>query len=280
MNGTRHPHWLVRKAYDEASIEKMESMLNSACLATVCQSAHCPNLGECFSRGTATFMILGTQCTRNCRFCTVDTGAPSQIDPLEPERIAETVKTLGLKFVVVTSVTRDDLPDGGAAQFAHTLEQVRIHCPGTKIEVLVPDFKGSLASLKTVLNARPDMFNHNIETVPRLYESVRPQAIYRRSLSVLAYATWYRVPVKSGLMLGLGETKKEVHRVLKDLKRVGCTHLTLGQYLAPSDHHFPIDRYVSPEEFQDWETIALEMGFKGVMSGPLVRSSYLAHTMA
>lgn len=276
---TKHPAWLIRSAPSMAAIDRMTERLREWRLATVCQSAGCPNLGECFERGTATFMILGTRCTRGCRFCAVDQGAPQQVDPEEPERVARAAQILELEHVVITSVTRDDLPDGGAAQFTQTIEHIRRRCPNARVEVLVPDFKGSLAALLSVCEAHPDVFNHNIETVERLYPYVRPQAQYQRSLGVLEYAARDRLHVKSGLMLGLGETEREVMETLTDLKRTGCRYVTLGQYLAPSRDHVPVARFVPPEEFEGWAEAARSMGFKGVAAGPLVRSSYRADEM-
>lgn len=276
---SRHPPWLRIRAADPDVVGGMEEKLRGWNLGTVCQSAHCPNLGECFSRGTATFMILGTVCSRRCRFCAVDKGAPEPPDPGEPERVAQAARALGLKYAVVTSVTRDDLPDGGAGHFAQTIRSIRRHCPGTKVEVLVPDFQGSEEDLRTVCDAKPDVFNHNVETVPRLYEAVRPQADYRRSLNVLRFAAKRGLPAKSGLMLGLGETSREIWESLSDLRRADCAYLTLGQYLAPSDQHVPVHRYVTPEEFDRWGETARAMGFQEVASGPLVRSSYRAEDL-
>lgn len=274
--GARHPAWLIRPAPSTAAIDQMGKRLRQWRLATVCQSARCPNLGECFERGTATFMILGTRCTRGCRFCAVDRGAPQHVDPEEPERVARAAQELGLEHVVVTSVTRDDLPDGGAGQFTRTIQHIRRRCPNARVEVLVPDFRGSLVALQGVCQAHPDVFNHNVETVARLYPRVRPQARYRRSLGVLEYAATGGLHVKSGLMLGLGETEREVAETLTDLKRTGCRYVTLGQYLAPSRDHAPVARYVTPDEFERWAETARSMGFKGVAAGPLVRSSYHA----
>ena len=276
---TRRPDWLKRPAPDTAAIDQMEGLLTQQHLATVCQSAQCPNLGECFQRGTATFMILGTCCTRACRFCAVDKGRPQAVDPLEPERIAQAARSLGLTYVVITSVTRDDLTDGGAGQFVRVMAQIHERCQGARIEILIPDFKGALAALQKVCDARPDMLNHNIETVSRLYSRVRPGAQYRRSLGILEYAARQGLPVKSGLMLGLGETENEVMKTLIDLKRAGCRYLTLGQYLAPSPDHVPVAHYLPPEEFNRWAETARQMGFSGIAAGPLVRSSYHADEM-
>lgn len=276
---SRHPHWLIRNAPGTLAIDRMEKKLSEWRLATVCETALCPNLGECFARGTATFMILGTRCTRRCHFCAVDKGAPQHIDPEEPERVARMAQSLNLNYVVVTSVTRDDLPDGGAVQFVRTIELIRKRSLGAKVEVLVPDFKGSLSALQIVCEAHPDVFNHNMETVARLYPRVRPQAHYRRSLAVLEYAARQGMRVKSGLMLGLGETDREVKETLTDLKRAGCHYLTLGQYLTPSRNHIPVARYVPPYEFERLAENARSMGFQEVAAGPLVRSSYRADEM-
>ena len=276
---SRHPPWLHLRAANPEAVDKMEERLRGWHLGTVCQSAHCPNLGECFSRGTATFMILGAICSRRCRFCAVHKGEPAPPDPGEPERVARATEALGLKYVVVTSVTRDDLPDGGAGHFAATIRRIRKRCPETRIEVLVPDFQGERAAIDAVVQARPDVFNHNMETVPRLYRSVRPEADDRRSLNVLAHAAEKGLTTKSGLMLGLGETSREIRETLVYLRRANCALLTLGQYLAPSPDHFPVQRYLSPEEFQRWGETAKRMGFREVASGPLVRSSYRADEM-
>jgi lipoic acid synthetase len=275
----RHPAWLVRPAPDPAAIDRMEARLGRMDLATVCQSAHCPNLGECFHRGTATFMILGKNCTRRCRFCAVDKGRMAPPDPGEPERVAQAALALGLNHVVVTSVTRDDLPDGGAGHFAETIRRLRAARPDASVEVLVPDFMGSVRALEQVIAARPDVFNHNLETVARLYSGVRPGAEYRRSLAVLRVAADHGLAVKSGLMLGLGETSSEIRATLLDLKRSGCRLVTLGQYLAPSRDHWPMARYVTPAEFDQWGREARDLGFAGAASAPLVRSSYRAEAM-
>ena len=275
----RHPPWLVRSAPGTAAIDEMEGLLHAMRLATVCQSACCPNLGECFNRGTATFMILGDRCTRACRFCAVATGRPEPPDPDEPRRVAQTAQRLNLNYVVITSVTRDDLADGGADQFCRTISEVRSLCPKARVEVLIPDLNGSMRALQKICNGRPDMLNHNVETVPRLYPRVRPGADYRRSLAVLEFAFRQGLPVKSGLMLGVGENSKEITAALLDLKRCGCRYLTLGQYLAPSEEHLPVVRFVSPQEFAGWADTARRMGFAGVAAGPLVRSSYRAEEM-
>mgnify|MGYP005848825507 FL=1 len=273
------PPWLRRKIPSGATYQEVRRLLKDTQLHTVCQEACCPNLGECFSRGTATFLILGDRCTRHCRFCAVAHGPAKPLDPGEPSRVAEAVHAMKLRYVVVTSVTRDDLRDGGATVFAQTIRKIREKSPETKVEVLIPDFHGDLQALKTVLAGRPDVLNHNVETVPRLYDSVRPGADYRRSIDLLRKARQIdpSVPTKSGLMLGLGERPDEVVQVLKDLLGAGCRILTLGQYLQPSARHLPVERFVPPEEFEQWRQSALAMGFQEVASGPFVRSSYHAH---
>jgi lipoic acid synthetase len=254
-------------------------MLSRLSLHTVCEEANCPNRMECFARRTATFMILGDRCTRNCTFCNVTKGAPVPVDADEPRHAAEGVRELGLKHVVITSVTRDDLPDGGAEHFAETIRRIRETTPDVTIEVLIPDFKGSLPAQQTVLEAGPDVLNHNIETVPRLYQEVRPMAVYARSLELLRRAKELGKPgmhTKSGMMLGLGEGKDEVLQSLRDLRSAGCDFLTLGQYLAPSKLHHPVVEYIHPDVFAEYKTLGEAMGFKFVASAPLVRSSYMA----
>jgi lipoic acid synthetase len=275
----RDPKWLVLPTTERNAVDRMRQRLADLKLATVCQSANCPNLGECFATGTATFMIMGTRCTRRCRFCAVDKGAPSPLDAGEPQRIAMAVRRMGLTHAVVTSVTRDDLADGGAGHFAQTIRHIHQQCSGVPVEVLVPDFGGAVSAFDAVCAAGPEVFNHNIETVPRLYARIRPGAGYRRSLGILSYTASRGVITKSGLMLGLGETEKEIKNVLGDLKTAGCMRLTIGQYLAPSQDHAPVARYVSPEEFAIWAETAREMGFTSVAAGPLVRSSYRAGEM-
>jgi lipoyl synthase len=271
-----HPDWLVRPYVSDPNVGRMETYFDQLKLETVCRSAHCPNMGECFGRGVATFMILGAKCTRRCRFCAVEKGVPEELDADEPERVARAAKSLGLKHIVITSVTRDDLADGGARHFVRTAECIRTHGNDVTVEILIPDFKGSLSALQEVCAVRPDILNHNVETVERLYKTIRPQAGYSRSLGVLEYASMSGLMIKSGLMLGLGETREEIIKTITDLKRVGCSYLTLGQYLAPSKDHIPVERYVSPEEFSELGNIAQEIGIREVMSGPLVRSSYKA----
>jgi lipoic acid synthetase len=279
------PPWLmerVRRAKtksDPAAHGDLRGQLALLGLNTVCDGACCPNRGSCFSRGTATFMILGDTCTRDCTFCAVKHGRPAGIDQEEPLRLKLAVENLGLTHAVVTSVTRDDLPDGGAGQFAAVIEA--LHKIGTSptVEVLTPDFGGSSTALNTVLTAGPEVFSHNVETVPRLYPTVRPAALYRRSLDLLAGAAQKAqsgAVVKTGFMLGLGEERGEVIALLDDLRAAGVAMLTIGQYLAPSLRHHPVMRYVTPGEFDDWASLAREMGFKSVVSGPLVRSSYHA----
>ncbi|MBW1722154.1 MAG: lipoyl synthase, partial [Deltaproteobacteria bacterium] len=274
----RKPPWLKRKIPSGAVYQKVRNTLKGGCLHTVCEEALCPNLGECFMSGTATFMILGDRCTRNCRFCAVRQGPLGPPDPGEAERVARAVEDLGLEYVVITSVTRDDVPDGGAGVFADTIRAIRNRKPGVKIEVLIPDFQGDWEALRSVVEAGPDVLNHNLETVPRLYPSVRPQAVYQRSLDLLRVSRELdgNLPTKSGLMLGLGESAHELKETLRDLLDSGCRMLTLGQYLRPSKEHLPIDRYVPPEEFEEWRLTALDMGFEEVAAGPLVRSSYHA----
>lgn len=277
--GKRLPGWLKVPGPDQPAVERMERMLDSERLGTVCQSAHCPNLGECFGRGTATFMIMGGNCTRRCRFCAILKGSPEPLDSEEPERVALAAKRLGLHHVVVTSVTRDDLPDGGAGHFARTVECIRRELPGAAVEILIPDFNGNSLSLERVFQSGPDVLNHNIETVSRLYSKVRPQAVYRRSLEVLEQAAAFGLRTKSGLMLGLGESPEEVRQTLFDLREAGCEYLTIGQYLAPSVDHVAVERYLPPSEFVAWADAARAMGFSDVVAGPLVRSSYHAERM-
>jgi lipoic acid synthetase len=275
------PPWLKKRIPPFQDIQEIKSILNEADLHTICEEARCPNLGECFSRGTATFLILGGICTRNCGFCAVEHGVPPPTDEAEPERVAQAVKKMGLQYIVITSVTRDDLRDGGAFFFAETIQAIRSLGRKIKVEVLVPDFQGELSSLKIVLNASPDVLNHNIETVSRLYPRVRPLADYKRSLNSLERSkeNYPHIPTKSGLMIGLGETEKEVLDLLRDLREVGCDFLTIGQYLQPRLDRLPVMRYVPPEEFEEYKKIGEEMGFKSVASGPFVRSSFQAAQM-
>lgn len=273
----RKPKWLKVKIENLQQIRETKEMLQRLSLHTVCQEALCPNLVECFGRKTATFMILGKHCTRNCTFCNVTKQKPEPVEPLEPEHVAQAVVELGLKHVVITSVTRDDLPDGGAAHFAAVIRKVREVCPGVTVEVLIPDFQGSEEALLTVIDARPEIINHNVETVPRLYPAVRPLADYRRSLQLLANVKKHSsIYTKSGLMVGLGETQEEVMAVLKDLRSVDCDLLTIGQYLAPSPKHHPVVEYIEPARFEEYKERAEALGFKYVISKPLARSSYHA----
>jgi lipoic acid synthetase len=273
------PSWLTVAAPNMRAVDHMRSMLSTLSLETVCENANCPNLGECFGRGTATFMILGGTCTRRCRFCAVDKGVPGPVDEGEPERVAKAVQLLRLKHAVITSVTRDDLPDGGVGHFVRTIETIRRQCPGVSVEILIPDFGGSPSALQQICDARPEVFGHNLETVARLYPSVRPRAAYQRSLQILEYASCRNLAVKSGIMLGLGETESEIHETIRELRRTGCSSLTLGQYLPPSKDHLPAARYIPPEEFAKWAEIARTAGFRAVAAGPLVRSSYHAEEM-
>ncbi|MBN1561312.1 lipoyl synthase [candidate division KSB1 bacterium] len=272
----RKPDWLKAKLPGGAEFIKVKNLVAAGSLHTVCESARCPNIGECWRRQTATFMLMGDTCTRNCRFCAVPGGPVAPLDAEEPLRIARAVKKLGLSYAVITSVTRDDLADGGAGHFARTVREIRSLCPACRVEVLIPDLKGSQQALKTVLEAAPDVLNHNVETVPRLYKQARPQADYQRSLNVLIQARALGARTKSGLMVGLGERFDEVLQVMNDLHRHSCSMLTIGQYLQPSKEHLPVDRYVSLQEFAELKRIALDMGFAHVEAGPLVRSSYHA----
>ncbi len=275
------PPWLKKRLPSGPDFESVKVVINKSRLHTVCQEAKCPNIWECFSKHTATFLILGDRCTRNCRFCAVTHGPLTLPDPKEPARVAKAAQAMRLQYVVVTSVTRDDLPDGGAGIFADTILEIRNRMPHTKVEVLIPDFQGNAQALETVLKAHPDVLNHNIETVPRLYSTVRPEAIYARSLELLKRARIFNasIPTKSGLMLGLCETSDEIHRTLQDLLEAGCRILTLGQYLQPTHKHLPVVRYVTPNEFDHWQKIAYDLGFSEVASGPFVRSSYQAHEL-
>lgn len=273
----QRPEWLKIKAPDQERMQQMKGWLDGLSLHTVCEGAQCPNAGECFGSRTATFMILGSVCTRHCRFCAVPDGQVAKVDPDEPERLAQAAAKLGLRHVVVTSVTRDDLPDGGAGHFAAAITALRRHCPEASVEVLIPDLGGDPAALDQVLEAKPDVLNHNIETVPRLYPAVRPEAQYERSLEVLARAAQAGVSrTKSGIMLGLGESRAEVVAVLSDLRRSGCEIVTIGQYLRPSSNHVPMVRYAPPEEFAFYRQEGASLGFASVVAGPLVRSSYHA----
>ena len=278
---TGKPAWLRRKLPSGPAYEQIREMIDKGQLHTVCQEAGCPNQFECFSAHTATFLILGATCTRDCRFCNIAGGRPGPVDADEPRRVAEAAARMGLRYVVVTSVTRDDLQDGGAGHFAATIEALRENIPGVRVEVLIPDLQGDLSALRTVLAARPDVLNHNMETVRRLYADVRPQADYDRSLELLARVKEIgnAIPAKSGIMLGLGETEEEVRQVITDIHNTGCRLLTIGQYLQPTPKHLPVVDFIEPEAFDQWRRFALRVGFDKVAAGPFVRSSYHAGNM-
>jgi len=279
----RKPEWIRAKFPGTAEVVRLKKILRENKLHTVCEEANCPNLGECFGNGTATFMIMGDICTRRCPFCDVGHGRPNPLDPDEPKHLAETVRRMGLKYVVITSVDRDDLRDGGAAHFVACIEETRKLSPEIVIEVLVPDFRGRMDVAIAIMElAPPDVFNHNLETVPRLYKMARPGSDYDHSLQLLKEfkARHPNVPTKSGLMLGLGEEIAEVEQVMRDMRAHDIDMLTLGQYLQPSAHHLPVKRYVTPAEFDALRDLGLSMGFKNVASGPLVRSSYQADVQA
>ena len=281
MKNLKKPPWLKKRLPPFQDLQKVKSILEEADLHTVCEEARCPNLGDCFCNGTATFLILGRICTRNCGFCAVEHRSPVPPDEAEPEKLAQAVKKMGLQYVVITSVTRDDLPGGGAFLFAKTIQAIRALDSKIKIEVLIPDFKGDLNSLKDVLKENPDVLNHNVETISRLYPEVRPQAVYQRSLDLLRRSKedYPHIPTKSGFMLGLGETQKEVLELLRDLRETGCDFLTIGQYLQPRQDRLPVIRFIPPEEFDEYKKVGEEMGFKAVASSPFVRSSFQASEM-
>ena len=272
------PDWLKRTFRDNSNLNYVREMLDELHLNTICDAAMCPNYVECFSKKTATFMILGVNCTRNCRFCNVIHQEPQQVDPKEPERIAQAVSKLGLKYVVITSVTRDDLPDGGAAHFAATVRAIHELTPKTSVEVLIPDLLGDKKALKIVTDSNPEVISHNMETVKTLYDQVRPQAIYERSLEVLKNIKVLapHIHSKTGIMLGLGEKDTQVYELMRDLRAVGCEILTIGQYLAPSSEHYPVQEYITPEAFDHYGEEARKLGFSFVASAPFVRSSYNA----
>jgi lipoic acid synthetase len=276
------PEWLKVRAPGSPSYLRLKSIMRDLKLNTVCEEARCPNIGECWAHGTATFMILGDVCTRACSYCAVSHGRPAALDLAEPERVAHAIQTLDLDYVVITSVDRDDVKDGGASIFAETIRQTRARLPECRIEVLIPDFQGNEAALRTVLDARPDVLNHNTETVPRLYRMARSGGRYSRTLELLDRARRYApdVPTKTGLMVGLGETREELLATFADLRGAGCGILTIGQYLRPTPEHAEMVRYYHPDEFADLKRAALELGFVHVESGPLVRSSYHAHETA
>jgi lipoic acid synthetase len=276
------PDWLKVRAPGSDNYLRLREIMRGFALNTVCEDAHCPNIGECWHHGTATFMILGDICTRACAYCAVAHGRPATLDLDEPRRVASAVRAMGLKYAVITSVDRDDLADGGAGIFAETIRQVRALMPTTRIEVLIPDFKGEAEALQAVLDARPDVLNHNTETVPRLYRMARSGGKYTRTLELLNRAREYApdIPTKTGLMVGLGEEHDELVQVFRDLRRMGVSILTLGQYLRPSPAHAVMTRYYHPDEFKELKRIAVSLGFVHVEAGPLVRSSYHAHEQA
>ena len=275
----RKPEWLKVRAPGSENYHRLKGLMRTLNLHTVCEEANCPNIGECWHHGTATFMILGDTCTRSCGYCNVVHGTPKPPDELEPVNVASAVEAMSLAYVVITSVDRDDLPDCGAGHFARTITETRARLPHCRIEVLIPDFKGVESSLHTVLDARPDVLNHNIETVPRLYRTARPGGKYDRALELLDRSRRYApgIPTKSGLMVGLGEEWDEVVQTLRDLRASGCQIVTIGQYLRPSPANLPMTRYYTPSEFGELKRVALDFGFAHVESGPLVRSSYHAH---
>ena len=272
------PEWMKIRSQANSNNQQVEQMLKSKCLHTVCEQANCPNINECFSKRTVTFMILGSVCTRNCTFCTVQKGQPQMLDEREPEMMAQAVNELNLSHVVITSVTRDDLPDGGAGHYVKVIDSIRRVNPSVTIEVLIPDFQGDFEALKTVVEAQAQVLNHNIETVPRLYSTVRPMAVFERSIELLKRVKQINrdIYTKSGMMLGLGETEDEVIEALKALRGADCDLLTIGQYLAPSKQHHPVVEYIHPDIFEKYRQIALELGFVHVASGTFVRSSYHA----
>lgn len=281
MEYLRKPEWLKIKLHGEKNRTDVEEILGRLTLNTVCKEANCPNRIECYGRKTATFMILGKYCTRNCTFCNVQKNTPEPVDQEEPFNVARAVDELKLEHVVITSVTRDDLADNGSAQFAKVTQEIRKLSPNVTIELLIPDFQGSFEALTTVVNAKPDIINHNIETVPRLYPEVRPMAIYTRSLELLKNAKIIdkNILTKSGIMVGLGESKKELIAVFNDLREVDCDFITIGQYIAPSKQHHPVVEYIHPDTFEEYRILATKAGFRHVASAPLVRSSYHAEKM-
>ena len=273
---TPRPEWLKVRLPSGEGYTKTKNIVKEFKLNTVCEDARCPNMAECWGNGTATFMILGDICTRSCGFCNVKTGKPVGLDFDEPRRVARAIEAMGIDYAVITSVNRDELSDGGASLFAETIDQIRSIIPACKIEVLIPDFKGDFEALMTVLKAIPDVLNHNIETVPRLYSKVRPQANYEQSLELIRRAKDFGSLTKSGMMVGLGEESDEVYKVLDDLKQSGCDIATIGQYLQPSKNHLKVERYVEPLEFAEYKAFGIVLGFTAIESGPLVRSSYHA----
>lgn len=277
----RLPEFLKRPIIDTETTRNVRRVLRNNCLNTVCENARCPNKNECYTKNTATFLIMGNVCTRNCRYCNISCERPEALDPLEPEHVAKAVADLGLKYAVITSVTRDDLPDGGAGHFVRCIEEIRKISPATKIEILTPDFKGEKEALDIIIKAHPDVFNHNIETVEAVFKTARPQGNYRTSLEVLKYIKENSdIKTKSGLMIGLGETFDQIEATFNDLREVGCDILTVGQYIQPSKQHLEVAKYYSLEEYEDLKALARKCGFKNFQIGPLVRSSYNAYECA
>ena len=277
MTRERLPEYLKRPLIDTDKTRTVRRILKTKCLNTVCENARCPNKNECYTKNTATFLIMGNVCTRNCRYCNIGCARPEPLDENEPKHIAEAVQALGLKYSFITSVTRDDLPDGGAEHFARCIKEIRTLTPGVKIEILTPDFKGDKSAMNIIIKAHPEVFNHNIETVERLFPTARPQAVYKRSLEVLKYVKNNSdITTKSGLMVGLGESFEEIESTLSDLKSAGCDIVTMGQYIQPSKAHLPVQKYYTPEEFEDLKKLAEKCGIKHYQIGPLVRSSYNA----
>ena len=273
----RLPEFLKRPIIDTDKTRNVRKILKVNYLNTVCENARCPNKNECYTKNTATFLIMGNNCTRNCKYCNISCAKPEPLDKNEPQHIAKAVKELGLKYAVITSVTRDDLTDGGAEHFANCIYEIRKICPDTKIEILTPDFKGNKDSLDTIIKAQPDVFNHNIETVREIFKTARPQGNYQTSLDVLKYIKDNsKITTKSGLMIGLGETCEQIHQTLSDLKMNGCDILTIGQYIQPSKEHLPVAKYYTPDEYEKLKLMAKETGFTRFQIGPLVRSSYKA----
>ena len=276
----RLPEYLKRPIIDTDKTRTVRKILKANCLNTVCENARCPNKNECYTKHTATFLIMGGVCTRNCKYCNISCQKPEPLDVDEPKHIAKAVKDLGLKYAVITSVTRDDLPDGGAEHFAKCIEEIRKISPDTKIEILTPDFKGNIGSLNTIIQAHPDVFNHNIEAVRRIFKTVRPQGNYDVSLSVLKYIKENSdIKTKSGLIIGLGENFEQIKETFEDLYNVGCDILTVGQYIQPSKEHYPVGKYYKPEEYEELKKLATSVGIKHSQIGPLVRSSYNAASL-
>lgn len=277
----RLPEFLKRPIIDTETTRNVRRVLRTNCLNTVCENARCPNKNECYTKNTATFLIMGNVCTRNCRYCNISCERPEPLDTLEPQNVAKAVADLGLKYSVITSVTRDDLPDGGAEHFARCIQEIRKLSPLTKVEILTPDFKGKKESLDTIIGAHPDVFNHNIETVEAVFKTARPQGNYRTSLEVLKYVKENSdIKTKSGLMIGLGETLEQIESTFNDLRSVGCDILTVGQYIQPSKQHLEVAKYYSLEEYEELKALARNCGFKNFQIGPLVRSSYNASEIA